>query len=100
MQLNDGQTQTNKYRPIVHFGKKYSAGGKTYETKISDNFIYVDLVDKSVSTKQEMMLDKFNEWNISNVMINILFTAIFRGSRMVFDDGAVLPLCDSVVVQQ
>lgn len=33
-------------------GKEYSSGGKTYKTKIGDNFSYVDPVDKSVSTKQ------------------------------------------------
>lgn len=33
-------------------GKEYLSGGKTYKTKIGDNFSYVDPVDKSVSTKQ------------------------------------------------
>lgn len=33
-------------------GKEYSSGGKTYKTKVADNFSYVDPVDKSVSTKQ------------------------------------------------
>lgn len=33
-------------------GKVYSSGGKTYKTKIADNFSYTDPVDKSVSTKQ------------------------------------------------
>lgn len=33
-------------------GKVYSSGGKTYKTKIADNFSYVDPVDKSISTKQ------------------------------------------------
>lgn len=36
-------------------GKEYSSGGKTYKTKIGDNFSYVDPVDKSVSTKQVRM---------------------------------------------
>lgn len=33
-------------------GKQYSSGGKTYKTKIADNFSYTDPVDKSVSAKQ------------------------------------------------
>lgn len=33
-------------------GKEYSSGGKTYKTKVADNFSYTDPVDKSVSTKQ------------------------------------------------
>lgn len=33
-------------------GKVYSSGGKSYKTKVADNFGYVDPVDKSVSTKQ------------------------------------------------
>lgn len=37
-------------------GKEYSSGGKTYKTKIADNFSYTDPVDKSVSTKQVRFL--------------------------------------------
>lgn len=33
-------------------GKVYTSGGKSYKTKVADNFSYVDPVDKSVSTKQ------------------------------------------------
>lgn len=37
-------------------GKEYSSGGKTYKTKIADNFSYTDPVDKSVSTKQGLRI--------------------------------------------
>lgn len=39
-------------------GKEYSSGGKTYKTKIADNFSYTDPVDKSVSTKQVKQFTK------------------------------------------
>ncbi|XP_031638990.1 phosphoglucomutase [Contarinia nasturtii] len=37
-------------------GKEYSSGGKTYKTKIADNFSYTDPVDQSVSTKQGLRI--------------------------------------------
>lgn len=37
-------------------GKEYSSGGKTYKTKVADNFSYTDPVDKSVSTKQGLRI--------------------------------------------
>lgn len=42
-------------------GKVYTSGGKSYKTKVADNFSYVDPVDKSVSTKQVSIFIRFRK---------------------------------------
>lgn len=60
-------------------GKEYSSGGKTYKTKIGDNFSYVDPVDKSVSTKQVRIFFFAFSLNIIIFCSVIGFAYCFRG---------------------